>query len=69
MFISESRERSTKNGISYGSLVDFESQNIESALLYCSGAILLQEFFGSCQFLRGLWMDLSGEIAKNPHEN
>ena len=32
VFLSESRERSTKDGISYGSLIDFDSQRIKRAV-------------------------------------
>ena len=52
--LAESRERSSKDGMSYGSLVDYESVAELYSFMKC---------LGSCQFLRVLWMDLSGEIA------
>ena len=63
---AESRERLSKDGMSFGSLVDFESQRIKKIVLSTTVAELysFMKCFGSCQFLRGLWMDLSGEVAK-----
>ena len=51
--------------MSYGSLIDYESQKIKRTVLSTTVADLycFMTCFGSCQFLRGLWMDLSGEIA------
>ena len=49
----------------YGSLIDYESQKIKKTVLsttvekQCS----FLECFGSCQFLQGLWMGISCEIA------
>ena len=65
MLLSESRERSSEDGKSYGSLVDYESQKIEKTVLSTTVAELysFMECLGSCQFLRGLWMDISGEVA------
>ena len=53
------------NLITAGSLVDYESQKIKRTVLSTTVAEFssFTECFGSCQFLRGLWMDLSGEIA------
>ena len=64
VFLAEKRERSSKDGMSYGSLVDYESQRIRKIVLSTTVAELcsFMKCFGSCQFLRGLWMDLSGEI-------
>ena len=59
VFLAESRERSSRDGMSHGSLVDCESQEIKKVAEIYS----LMKCFGSCQFLRGLWMDLSGEVA------
>ena len=65
VFLAESRERSSKDGMAYVSLVDYESQKIRKFVLSTTVA----EFFpflkcvGSCQSLRGLWIDPSGEIA------
>ena len=44
VFLAESRERSSRDGMTYGSLIAMKA-------------------FVSCQFLRGLWMDLPGEVA------
>ena len=66
VFLSESRERSTKDGMSYESLIDFQSQKIARTVLSTAVADLFSFMmcFGSCQFLCRLWMDLSGEVAK-----
>ena len=66
--LAESRERSSRDGMAYGSLMDYESQKIEKTMLSTTVAELysFMKCFGSCQFLRGLWMDISGEVA-NPH--
>ena len=65
VFLAESREQSSKDGMSYGSLADYESQKIKKFVLSTTVAELysFMKWFGSCQFLRGLWMDLSGEVA------
>ena len=57
--------------MSYGNLVDYESERIKKIVLSTTVAELYSSMkcFGSCQFLSGLWMDLSGEVAKNTHEN
>ena len=51
------------DGMSYGSLVDFESQKIKRTNLSTTVTELysFMKCFGSCQFFRGLWMDMSGE--------
>ena len=66
VFSAESRERSSMDGMSYGSLIDYESQRIRRTVLSTTVAELysIMTCFGSCQFLQGLWMDLSGEVAK-----
>ena len=71
MCSAESRERSSKDGMSYGSLIYNESQKIKKTVLSTTVAELFSfmKCFGLCQFLRGLWMDISGEVAKNSHEN
>ena len=48
-----------------GSLIDYESPKIEKTVLSTAVAELysFMKCFGSCQFLRGLWMDMSGEVA------
>ena len=65
VFLAESRERSSKDGMSYGSLVDYESQKIKKIVLSTTVAELFSfmRCFGSCQFLSEIWMDMSGEVA------
>ena len=65
MFSAESRERSSRDGVPYGSLIDYESQKIKKTVLSTTVAELyfFMKYFGSCQFLRGLWVDISSEIA------
>ena len=65
MFLTESRERSSKDGMTYGSLIDCESQKIEKTVLSTNVAVLysFMKCVGSCQFRRGLWMDISSEVA------
>ena len=48
-----------------GSLVDYESQNIHRTVLSTTVAELysVMKCSGTCQFVRGLWMDISGEVA------
>ena len=52
--------------MSYGSLVDNEGQKIKRTVLSTSVAELysFMKCFGSFQFLRGLWMDMWGEVAE-----
>ena len=65
MFLAESRERSSRDGMTYGSRIDHESQKIKKTVLSTAVAELYSfiKCVGSCQFLRGLWMDISGEVA------
>ena len=65
VFLAESRERPSEVGTSYGRLIDYESQKIQKTVLSTSVADLysFMKCFGSRQFLRGLWMDRSGEVA------
>ena len=65
MFLADLREHSSKDGMSYGSLVDYESQKIERIVVTTIVAQLysFMKCLGSCQFLRALSMDLSGEVA------
>ena len=65
VFLTEPREPSSKDGTTYGRLIDFESQKIKKIVLTTSVAALysFMKCFGSCQFLRELWMDISGEVA------
>ena len=48
-----------------GSLVDYESTKIKRTTLSTTVAELysFMKCYGTCQYLRGLWMDLSGEDA------
>ena len=50
---------------SAGSLVDYESQKIRRTTFSTTVAELysLMNCFGTCQFIRGLWMDISGEAS------
>ena len=52
--------------MSYGSLVDYESQKIKRTVLSTTVTELYSfvKCYVSCQFLRGLWMDMSGEVAE-----
>ena len=45
VFLEESRERSSRDGMTFGSLIDCESQNFlqSCALHYCGGAVILHE--------------------------
>ena len=49
-----------------GSLVDYESQKIKRTVLSTTVSELyaFMKCFGTCQFLRGLWMDISGTAAE-----
>ena len=57
-------------GMSYGSLVDYESQKIKRTVLSRNVAELYSfvKCCGSCQFLRGLWIDMSGDGCRSSHE-
>ena len=65
VFFSRIARASSKNGMSCRSLVDYGSQKIRRTVLSTTVADLysFMKCFGSCQFLRGLWMYLSGEVA------
>ena len=65
VFLAESRDRSSKDGTTSGSLIDCESQKIKETVLSTTVAEMcyFMKCFGSCQLLRGLWMDTSGEVA------
>ena len=65
VFLEESRERSSKDGMTYESLIDDESQKIKKTVLSTTVAELYSftKCFGSCPFLLELWMDISGEVA------
>ena len=66
VFLSRSCERPSRDGMSYGSPIDSESQTINRTVLSTTVAELysFMKCFGSCQCLRGLWMDISGEVAQ-----
>ena len=55
MFLAESRERSLRDGMTYGSLIDYESQKIKKNVFSTTVAepYSFMMRFGSCQFLRG----------------
>ena len=63
VFIAEQRNKSKD---SRGSLVDFESKKINRTTLSTTVAELygLMKCFGTCQFLKGLWMDMTGQEAE-----
>ena len=65
VFLALSRERSWRDGMTYGSLIDNESQIFFFEVLSTAVAELysFMKCFGSCQFLHGLWMDVSSEVA------
>ena len=65
MFLAESRERSSKDGMSHGSLIEYGSQQIKKTVRSTNVAGLhsFTKCFGSCQFLCGLWMEISGKVA------
>ena len=66
VFLAELRGHSSKDGMSYGSLVDCVGQKINGTELSTTVAELYSSMqcFGSCQFRRGSWMDISGEVAE-----
>ena len=63
IFLAVSRERT--NHHTYGSLIDFESHKINRTVLSTTVSELyaFMKCYGTCQFLRGLWKDISGETA------
>ena len=65
VFLAESRERSSRDEMTHGSLIDYESQKIRKTVLSTTAAELyfFMKCFGSGQFLQGSWMDISGETA------
>ena len=52
VFLADSRERSSRDGVTYGSLIDYESQKIEKTVLSTTLAELysFMKCFGLCQF-------------------
>ena len=51
--------------MAYGNLTDYESQKIKKTVLSTTVAELysFMKCFDSCECLRGLWVDISGEVA------
>ena len=66
IFLAEPKNRGKVKGDSYGSLIDYESQKIKRTVLSTTVSELysFMKCFGTCQFLKGLWMDLSGQKAE-----
>ena len=65
MFLTESREQSSTDGMTYGSLIDYESRKIKKTVLSTTVAELqsFMKCFGSCQFSEDCGWILSGEVA------
>ena len=63
IFLCEARQEGQKD--TTGSLVDFESHKINRTVLSTTVSELyaFMKCFGTCQFLRGLWKDISGMTA------
>ena len=64
IFLASERIKGTVS--SRGSLIDYESQKIKRTVLSTTVSELyaFMKCFGTCQFLRGLWMDISGQAAE-----
>ena len=62
--LAEQRTRDKIN--TRGSLIDYESQKIKRTVLSTTVSELyaFMKCFGTCQFLRGLWMDISATAAE-----
>ena len=62
IFLAEASDQYSHTGDSYGSLMDYESQKIKRTVLSTTVSELyaFMKCFGTCQFLKGLWMDISG---------
>ena len=60
VFLEESRERSSRDGMTCGNL---DRRFKDCALHFRGKAVSLMKCFGSCEFLPRLWMDNSGEVA------
>ena len=63
IFLAAPRERSPDTR---GSLIDYESQRIKRTVLSTTVSELysFMKCFGTCQFLKGLWADISGESSE-----
>ena len=66
IFMAEPRNKNKVSEYTRGSLVDYESHKITATTMSTTVAELhgLMRCFGSCQYIRGLWADVSGEIAE-----
>jgi len=64
IFLAEPRQKNRIDG--RGSLVDYESQKIKTITQSTTVAELnaLIKCYGTCQFLRGIWMDMTGKVAE-----
>ena len=64
VFVGEERKRNSPH--SRGSLVDYESTKIRRTTLSTTVSELysFMKCYGTCQFLRGLWMDISGQVCE-----
>ena len=65
IFLAEQRDLRQGSSNSRGSLVDYETRKITSTTMSTTVAELhgLMRCYGSALFLRGLWSDITGEIA------
>jgi len=63
IFLAEERQKNVVNA--KGSVVDFESQKIKRTVQSTTVAELyaFMKCYGTAQFLRGLWMDISGQVV------
>ena len=66
IFLAEPRDKTRVSEFTRGSLVDYESHKITATTMSTTVAELhgLMRCFGSCQYIRGLWADVSGEVAE-----
>ena len=66
IFLAEPRSRSSQDGNGRGSLIDYESSKIKRTVLSTTVSELyaFMKAFGTCQFLQGLWKDVSGDTAE-----
>jgi hypothetical protein len=64
IFLTEARKPGCADA--RGSLIDYESQKIKRTVLSTTVSELyaFMKCFGTCQFLRGLWMDIHGTPAE-----
>ena len=65
IFLAEQRDLRQGSSNSRGSLVDYETHKITATIMSTTVAELhgLMRCYGSALFLRGLWSDITGEIA------